>query len=120
MTGLLQAIPALYRKIAYFLYALAIVVVTAVQVWYGAIPDTGPTPDWTVRALAVLAYIGIPLGLTAGVNVGPQDGPPPSPERAGLNIERGAVDTRALAILGVVLGTLALLLLLFNFEIGVR
>ena len=118
MTGLLQAIPALYRKIAYFVYALAIVVVTAVQVWFGAIPDSGPTPDWTVRALAVLAYIGIPLGLTAGVNVGPRDGPPPSPERKGLNIERGAVDTRFLAILGVVLAVVALLIILLDVRIS--
>lgn len=118
MIGLLQAIPAQYRKIAYLAFALAVIVVTAVQVWYGAIPDAGTAPEWTSRALAVLAYIGGALGVAAAVNVGPGDRPPPVPGPGFDVTERGEATTRTLVIAALVGVVLILLVLLFDFQVN--
>lgn len=83
MTNIFTLIPATYRKWLYLTVFALVVVVTAVQVWYTAIPDTGTAPDWTARALAVLGYVGGILGLTAAsnVNAGPEDPDLVTPER---------------------------------------
>lgn len=47
------------RKSVYGTYAIACVAATATQVGYAAIQ--APQPDWLSVALAVLAYLGIPL-----------------------------------------------------------
>ena len=58
-----QIIPAAYRLRAYQIFALVGVILGAVQVGYGA-ADAGQPVALTV-ALAVYAFIGGALGLTA-------------------------------------------------------
>ena len=58
----LTYLPAKYRRVAYGLYALAVVVVGAL-----AVAGVG-----TGKALDVLAYLGVALGITAASNVDTQ------------------------------------------------
>lgn len=59
-------IPAAHRKIAYAVFALIGVVLGAVQVGYGAAEAGQPT--WLTVALAVYAFVGGAVGLTARSN----------------------------------------------------
>lgn len=54
------------RKIIYGVYVVALVVTGALQVAFAAL-DAGQ-PDWLVATLAVLAYLGIPIGGLAAAN----------------------------------------------------
>ena len=54
------------RKLVYGLYVIAIVVAGAAQVAYSSLEI--PSPDWLVASLAVLAYLGIPVGGLAAAN----------------------------------------------------
>lgn len=69
--NLLTQIPAPIRKLIYSGYALAILIVGSIQAAYESMEDT-QTPGWLKIALAVLAYLGVPLGLTAASNVSPK------------------------------------------------
>ena len=66
LTGIL---PAKARKYVYAVYALVGVALGAIQVGYGV-----TEPQWLTVSLAVYAFLGAALGLTAASNV-------PSPER---------------------------------------
>jgi len=59
---------ATIRKSIYTAYVVALVIVGALQVAYAA--TEGPTPDWLTIALAVLAYLGVPVGGLALANTG--------------------------------------------------
>jgi hypothetical protein len=67
---LIGIVPAPYRKTAYSIFALIGVVLGAIQVGYGAASAHQPT--WLVVALAVYAFVGGGLGLTAASNVQPE------------------------------------------------
>lgn len=54
------------RKIIYAVYALIGVVLGSVQVWTAAVDSAMPT--WLKGALAVYAYVGGAIGLTAAAN----------------------------------------------------
>jgi len=54
------------RKTIYGLYVLALLTVGAIQVALAAVQI--PQPSWLVAALAVLAYLGIPVGGLAAAN----------------------------------------------------
>ena len=54
------------RRIIYSLYVIALVIVGALQVAFAA--TAGPTPEWLTVALAVLAYLGVPVGGLALAN----------------------------------------------------
>lgn len=68
MINLLQSIPAKARAVIYGTYTVAVFVVGAIQVGY-AQSDSG-TPDWVGTALAVAAYVGVAIGVTAAANTG--------------------------------------------------
>lgn len=61
------------RKIIYGTYIILLVIAGAIQVAYVAIALGQPT--WLVAALAVLTYLGIPVGGLALAN-SPTAGPP--------------------------------------------
>lgn len=54
------------RKAIYGAYVIGIVVLGAVQVGFAAI--SAGQPEWLTVALAVAAYLGIPVGGLAAVN----------------------------------------------------
>lgn len=56
------------RKLIYGIYVVAIVIIGAIQVAYAAVPAWGGQPDWLAAALAVTAYLGIPVGGLALAN----------------------------------------------------
>jgi hypothetical protein len=58
---LTDILPAQYRKALYVAYALAGLILGAYQVV--------AEPAWLTDALAVYAFVGTALGLTAGANV---------------------------------------------------
>lgn len=62
MSILVDIIPAAWRKWIYAAYAVAGLVVGTVQV------ALEPDPAWIAPALAVLAYLAVPLGATAASN----------------------------------------------------
>lgn len=59
-------LPAKHRKIAYAAYAVIGVILGAIQVGYGA-AEAGQPVALTV-ALAVYAFLGGAIGITAGAN----------------------------------------------------
>lgn len=63
----LTLIPDAVRQVVYVVYACAVIGVGAVQVGYVAVNAAQP-PALTI-ALAVLAYLGAALGITAASNV---------------------------------------------------
>lgn len=65
-------LPSHYRKIAYAIYAVVGVLLGAIQVGYGA-AEAGQPVALTV-ALAVYAFLGGALGVTAASNVGDKNG----------------------------------------------
>lgn len=67
----LTLIPDATRKIIYVTYATIGILIGAVQVGYTAV--NAPQPDPLTIALAVYAYVGIALGLTAASNVQTRD-----------------------------------------------
>lgn len=56
------------RQIIYGIYIIAVIIAGAIQVGYASI-RLGQ-PDWLTAALAVLAYLGAPIGGLAIVNAG--------------------------------------------------
>lgn len=64
-------VPAHYRKIAYAAYALIGVLLGAIQVGYGAAEAGQPVP--LTVALAVYAFLGGALGVTAAANTAPRE-----------------------------------------------
>lgn len=64
-------LPAHYRKLAYAVHAVVGVVLGAVQVGFGAAEAGQPTA--LIVALAVYAFLGGALGVTAAANTGPRD-----------------------------------------------
>lgn len=56
------------RRIIYGVYVVAVIIAGAVQVGYASV-HLGQ-PDWLTAALAVLAYLGAPIGGLAIVNAG--------------------------------------------------
>lgn len=69
MIGVLQAIPPRVREVIYAAYALAVFGLGAVQVAYAT--GAGAQPEWLSVALAVAAYVGGALGVTAASNTPP-------------------------------------------------
>ena len=57
---------ATVRKAIYGVYVIALVGVGALQVAFATID--GPTPQWLTISLAVLAYLGVPVGGLALAN----------------------------------------------------
>jgi hypothetical protein len=74
VNDLLTSIPAGTRRWVYTTFSLLGVVLGAIQVAYGT--ATAGQPAWLTTALAVYAFVGGALGLTARANVatGPADG----------------------------------------------
>lgn len=56
------------RRLIYGVYVVAVVLLGAAQVAYSAVPSWGGQPDWLTGALAVAAYLGIPVGTLALAN----------------------------------------------------
>lgn len=54
------------RQLIYSVYVLTLVLASAIQVGYSAL-HVGP-PSWLVVTIAVLAYLGIPVGGLAVAN----------------------------------------------------
>lgn len=65
MNILIEIIPAHARKYVYAIYALIGLILGA---W-----SVAETPGWLVTALAVYAFVGTALGLTAASNTQPLD-----------------------------------------------
>lgn len=66
MSALTDIIPAGYRKRVYAVYAVIGVILGAVQVGFGA-AEAGQ-PDWLTVSLAVYAFLGGAVGVTAVQN----------------------------------------------------
>ena len=67
-----EIVPANYRQVIYSIYAVVGVILGAVQVGFGA-AEAGQPVALTV-SLAVYAFVGGALGLTAAANTHPQEG----------------------------------------------
>lgn len=69
------------RKAIYGIYGILIIVIGAVQVAFAAVPAWGGQPDWLTAALAVGAYLGVPIAGLALANTPPagtpESGTPP-------------------------------------------
>ena len=63
----LTLIPDAVRQVVYVVYACVVILVGAVQVGYAAV--NAERPPALIIALAVLAYLGAALGITAASNV---------------------------------------------------
>ena len=63
---LTDILPAHVRKYVYVVFALIGVALGAIEVWYATAGVGGP--EWTAPALAVYAFVGGALGLTAASN----------------------------------------------------
>lgn len=59
---------AVVRKVIYGAYAIAVVIIGAVQVGYAAAPELGGQPTWLTVALAVAGYLGVPVSALALAN----------------------------------------------------
>lgn len=57
------------RQLIYGLYVIAIIVTGAIQVGFAAVSIA--QPDWLTASLAILAYLGIPVGGLALANTTP-------------------------------------------------
>lgn len=55
------------RRLIYSVYVVAILVLGAFQVGFAA-SSAGVQPEWLTVALAVAAYLGVPIGGLAAVN----------------------------------------------------
>lgn len=99
---LTDILPPAQRRIAYVVFALLGVAVGAIQVGYGAAETSQPT--WLTVALAVYAFLGGALGMTAASNT-------PTPQHR--RDDTGAIDLRDVLVLVlivfVVVAILALL-----------
>lgn len=58
----------LIRKTIYGVYVILIVIAGALQVAYASVESFGGQPDWLTAGLAVLAYLGVPVGGLALAN----------------------------------------------------
>lgn len=66
MNALVEVLDAKARRLIYTIYAAVSAIATATQVGFVA-ADAGQ-PTWLTVTLAVLAFVGAPLGLTAAAN----------------------------------------------------
>ena len=58
------------RAVIYAVYVVAVVIIGAVQVGYASL-DMGQ-PAWLTAALAIVGYLGAPVGALAAVNTKPK------------------------------------------------
>jgi uncharacterized membrane protein len=58
------------RRVIYGIYVIGVVILGAAQVAFSAVHSWGGQPDWLTAALAVAAYLGIPVGTLALANTG--------------------------------------------------
>lgn len=100
LAGVLQGIPVRVREALYLGYAVGVFVLGAIQVGY--VTGSGGQPEWLTVALAVAAYVGAALGVTAASNT------PRRVEGRHRADEGGRVDLAA--ILGIILLVLVLIL----------
>jgi protein-S-isoprenylcysteine O-methyltransferase Ste14 len=63
--GVLSMLDARWRSIIYLLFTVVSVGLGSFQVWYGATASS--TPTWLKGALAVVAYLGGAIGITAAL-----------------------------------------------------
>ncbi len=56
------------RRVIYGTFVVALIIIGGIQVAYSAVPGWGGQPDWLTAALAVGAYLGIPVGSLALAN----------------------------------------------------
>lgn len=56
------------RKAIYSVYAIGVVLIGAIQVAFAAAPELGGQPTWLNIALAVSAYLGVPVSALALAN----------------------------------------------------
>lgn len=63
---LINILGAHARRIIYGVYATLGLVLGSIQVWFGAVDSA--TPTWMKGAMAVFAYIGGAIGVTAAAN----------------------------------------------------
>lgn len=70
----LLLLPAKARQTVYVVYGITVIAVGATQVGCAAIPN-GAQPVWLTVALAVVAFLGVPVSALAATNV--QKGPTP-------------------------------------------
>jgi hypothetical protein len=68
------------RRVIYGAYVIALVIAGAAQAWFAALQLAQPSA--LVGALAVLAYLGIPVGALALANTGT----PPAPFVPGVSL----------------------------------
>jgi hypothetical protein len=66
---------AFARKIIYGTYVLALTATGATQVWYATI---GNQPDWLLGVVAVIGYLGVPVGGLALANTPSKPEDPPA------------------------------------------
>lgn len=71
---------ALVRRIIYGSYIVAVLVTGAIQVAYAAIQFDQPA--WLIALLAVLAYLGVPIGTLAIANTPSSPAQPRAPPEA--------------------------------------
>lgn len=62
---------AVARKIIYGTYAIGVVAIGAFQVAFASTPELGGQPVWLTIALAVAAYLGVPVSALALANTPP-------------------------------------------------
>lgn len=70
----LTLLPARGRQTVYITYGLIVIVVGAVQVGYSSVEGLAQ-PTWLTIALAVTAYLGLPVSALAATNVASQPEP---------------------------------------------
>lgn len=106
-------LPAQYRKVVYSVYAVLGFLIGATQVGFATAGEDQPV--WLLVALSVLGYTGVALGVVAGSNVTPTEPVEVAvvEEYQGQH-ERdqfGAVDTRTIAVVALVVAVLVVLAL---------
>ena len=72
MIQVMQSIPVKTRQVIYGAYAVVVFLIGGISVWYATAGDA--QPSWIEPALAVAAYAGIGLGVTAAANAPASDG----------------------------------------------
>jgi hypothetical protein len=62
------------RRLIYGVYVIGVVLLGAFQVAFASVQSWGGQPDWLTAALAVAAYLGIPVGGLALANTSNSSG----------------------------------------------
>lgn len=110
MIELLRSIPDQARRAIYGTYTLAVFIVGGFQVGYAAADME--VPDWTGIALAVLAYIGAAIGVTAAANAGT----PPDPVNGDGGDGEVSLLVRVLLLIVLVAFAVWILILIFGHK----